>query len=145
MNSNPSLSLTPLFSLFNWPIPRPYPLGGDLALKPRLYADTRRKWQWPFLNPSSSGSHRSAKRRASAEKGPQRTRKTHLLSLGLSFPSIATRKSLPVALLVVQETLPGTTRVLAPRALGISRVLFFEEERLSPRCRAVPLRFRERA
>ena len=125
---------------FNWPIPRPSPPGGDLALEPRLYADTRRKWQSPLF--SRIADHRSVNAEH-LRKGPMK--RTHLLSLGFSFPSIATRKSLPVALLVVQETLPGPTRVLALPALGISRVLFFEEERFPPRCRAVPSRLRERA
>ena len=36
---------------FNWPIARPSPPGGDRALEPRLYADTRRKWQSPSIFP----------------------------------------------------------------------------------------------
>ena len=127
------------FHCLNWPILRASPPGGALALGPRLYADTRRKWQSPVFP-----YHQSAPTPSFCEgpKNKKEKKKTHLLSFGLAFPSIATRERLPVRRLVVQETLPGTTRV---PALGISRILFLEEERFPPRGRAVPLRLREGA
>lgn len=100
-----------------------------------------------FISPiSKTPSICGRPKRKKKERKKKPKKKNHLLSLGLAFPGIATRKSLPVRRLVVQESLPGPTRVPAPAsALGICRVLFLEEERFPPRCRAVPLRLRERA